>query len=265
MWEDTHYIDKIVKENGWQRGKVPKEYDFTIITIVKNLDSYKEFCECLKKQVGTNAVEIIAIPNFYNTFTSAYKALNIASDIAFGKNLILCHDDILVPNNWLNTIKKNINELDSNQIQWGVLGPAGVNIDDDKGIYFLLDNNMNIINSSIKNRQEVFSLDELCLITKKSNGLRFSDKQLTGFHFYGGNICIESKLKNLKNFSIPCYCFHKSDGTKNISTQEKWNLYEESLKSFHLWVKSKGIKQWRTTTAKGINDEITIFTKKPNS
>lgn len=269
MWEDTHYIKARINDNGWQRAKLPKEVDFSIITLVYNLDEYREFCESLRYQIGSYSVEVIGIPNFFNLFESAYKGLNTAADTANGKHIIFCHDDIVVPKDWLYRIRKNILELDAMNTRWGVLGPAGVFLDNDHSAYFLLDESMQpmwqkdptILHD--KTRYEISSLDELCLITKRSNSLRFSDKNLSGFHFYGVNLCLEAQIKGYKNFSIDAYCHHKSDGNKNVATLEKYQTYENDARSFHMWARSKGFKTWRSTTAKAVNDTITMFIKKP--
>ncbi len=270
MWEDTNYMKHRITSNGWMKGKRPNSVDFSIITLVYNLKDYEDLCLSLKSQVGSHSVEIIAIPNFFNQFTSVFKALNTAADTANGKTLIFCHDDIVVPPDWLTRIRSHVNNLDNQKIPWGVIGPAGVFENKNQSAFFLTDSRGNQLWKTQphilheQTRYEVSSLDELCLITKKSNNLRFSDNHLTGFHFYGVNICSEAKLKNLKVFAIDSYCYHKSDGYKNISSPEKYQIYEEQAKSFNLWAKTHGINNWRSTTAMGNNNVITLFTKKPS-
>jgi GT2 family glycosyltransferase len=269
MWEDTNLIKNHMINNNWMRGRRPREYDFSVITLVRNIKNYEEFCHSLKKQLGTESVEVIAIPNFFQQFTSVFKALNIAADTANGRHLIFCHEDIIVPPDWILKIKKNINELEQQHVNWGVLGPAGVFLNNNNAAFFLYDVNGNPLYNCVKNiihdktRYEIESLDELCLITKKSNKLRFSDKQLSGFHFYGVNLCLDARLKGYKNFAIDAYCYHKSDGYKNISTPEKYKEFENYAKLFNIYAQSRGITQWRSTTAMGNNGVITLFTKSP--
>jgi GT2 family glycosyltransferase len=270
MWEDTHYLKTRLTSNNWGRAKDPKQVDFSVVTIVYNMENYREFCNSLRKQYGTFTIEVIGIPNFFNFFKSAYKALNTASDLCNGKNIIFCHDDIVVEKDWLHKINKHIVELDAQNVPWGVLGPAGVVQNGNNSPYFLLDNatgepiwktQSNILHDAA--RYEVASLDELCLIVKKSNNLRFNDQQLSGFHFYGGNICIEAHIKGLKTFAIDAYCKHKSDGSKNVSTSEGYKNYENAAKMFHVWAKLRGIGTWRTTTALSVNGNLNLYIKRP--
>jgi GT2 family glycosyltransferase len=271
MWDDTAYIKERVISNNWIQFKRPRQYDISIITLVYNFDHYKDFLNSIKLQNGSHQVEIIGIPNFFNMFKSAYKGLNIATDTANGKYIIYCHDDIIVDENWLNKIKAHIGELESQNVNWGVLGPAGVFLDSSKCAFYLKDHNgqpVSRTNSSVireGTRHNVFSLDELCLITKKSNKLRFTDKLMHGFHFYGANLCVEAITRGMKNYAIDAYCYHRSDGTKNISSPEKYKIYETCAKNFHNYAKLKGLKSWRTTTAMAANDTITLFAKSNSS
>lgn len=274
MWEDTHYLRKELIEHKWSKLKRPPVYDFTIITPVYDLDNYRDFAASLRSQIGSHSVELLAIPNFYNIFDSAYKALNIAGDIANGKIIIYCHDDIVVNTDWLQRIKNKIQELENAQVPIGVLGPAGIT-KNEEGVYFLVDENNVVLPkfhkpqaSAVlgdKTRYEVQTLDELCLITLKKNNLRFDDELLSGWHFYGANICFKALLEGLHNFVIDAFCHHKSDGTKNIDTMKKWNTYEQDAKNFDAWSKTRGIINWRTTTAKSASNILHLFPKKPTS
>jgi GT2 family glycosyltransferase len=259
---DVKYIENKFIENGMIQAKEPKKVDFSIITLVRNLDDYKEFLNTLRKQVGQHTIEIIAIPNFFNSFTSAYKGLNTGIDVASGEIILLCHEDILVPTVWLNKIKSNIVDLFSTQEKVGILGMAGISLNN-APIYYLTNSSGTVLNNYGKHRMEVQSLDELCLITLKSNNLKFNDKAFNGFHFYGSDICLNSKLKGFKNFAIDAHCYHKSDGSKNLKTHESFVKYENDAKRFNEYCKLKGIYNWRSTTAQSINGVLHLFPKHP--
>lgn len=269
MWEDTHYLRKTLIENRWGKIKRPRQVDFSIITPVYDLHNYTDFIDSIKKQVGNHSYEIIAIPNFYNIFNSAYKALNTGADLASGKILIYCHDDIVVTPNWLNKIKEHLSVLESQNIKVGVVGPAGITHSEQSAYYLLNEAGVEFykLNNTIlahQPRYQVQTLDEMCLITYKSNNLRFDDIQLTGWHFYGANICFKAASKGLLNFSIDAYLHHKSDGSKNISTTNSYNSYEECAKRFDTWARQYGIANWRTTTARCSNNTLHLYPKKPS-
>jgi len=272
MWEDTHYLKDRVVKNNWIYSKKQEPVDFSFITLVRDTQKYNQFLTSLSQQMGANSYEVIPIPNYFNQINSAFRGLNIGQDISNGKYLIFCHDDIILSNNWIERLKYHIRNLENNSIQWGVLGPAGITIGSEQGAYFLTTEtgeNIKIKDSSVINDKEIYEvgcLDELCLITKKSTGLRFSDRELSGFHFYGGNLCLESKRLGLRNFAIDCWTFHQSDGNKNVSSKEKFDLFYESAKTFQMWSMKSGITSWRTTTTKCSGprqEDLMIFIDSP--
>lgn len=259
---DVNYIKMKFEQNNMSRATLPKTVDFSIITLVRNLDDYKDFLNGLRKQNGQHSIELIAIPNFYNTFTSAFKGLNTGLDVSSGKIIIFCHEDILITQNWLNKIKKHISELTSEQERIGVLGMAGITLSG-QSIFYLTNHNGTHINNYGKSRFETQTLDELCLCTLKENNLRFNDEYFDGFHFYGADICLSAKLNNMKNYAIDAECYHKSDGSKNLNTPNLFNIYKQLAEKFMNYAKSKGINSWRTTTANCVNGVLQLFPKSP--
>lgn len=263
MYEDTAYFKNKISKYRWNKIP-PEECDISIITLVHDMKEYKNLTDSLKNQKGKHKIEIIAIPNFYNQFESIPLALNNALDVCNGKNVIFIHQDVIVPKDWLNKIRKHIQQLDAERINWGVLGPAGITIDS-KPYYYLSDSSLKKMHKQDKPRNEVFCLDEMCLIINKRNGLRFTDSKLNGFHFYGGDICVTAQTRGLKNFAIDVYCFHNSyDGRKNLMTEDSYKKFVDQAKKFHIMLREKGIKKWRTTTAMGLNNKIIFYLSPPD-
>lgn len=264
MRQDTMYLKRKCDTNGWRRVN-PKQVDFTIVTLAYNYENYCQMLKSLEHQDGDHTIEIIGIPNYHGVYDSIFKAYNNATDVASGKYIIYCHDDIEVTSNFLNRIKANINEFDAKGVKWGVLGPAGIMINTHRSAFYLLDeqgkkfkDTKKMINADDPNI-EVESLDELCLITQKSNDLRFSEKEMTGFHFYGIDICKQGVLKGLRTFAIDAYCHHKSDGSKNIYDRDKFSGFVRHLKAWHAYAKKNKIFHWRTTTAVCNGKVIIVF------
>ena len=267
MREDTLYLKHKCDTFNWKK-KIPEQVDFSIITTVYNLDNYKDLLKSLENQNGNHTIEIIPIPNFYNHFDNMYKALNCGIEVSNGKQLIFAHDDIVVSPEFLNQIKYNIQLLNNANIQYGVLGPAGVLLDQHKFSYYLLDENLNKIEipgNNINNTSlnEVHSLDEMCLIINKYSGLKFNDRQLSGFHFYGINLCLNAKLQGLRNYSINCFCHHKSDGNKNLNSKEKFESFVDQALKFTHFAKNIGVTNWRSTTTHCTKGHLVIYAIPP--
>jgi hypothetical protein len=174
------------------------------------------------------------------------------------------HQDVVVPSDWLNKIKRQIQQLDVERSRWGVLGPAGVTLNHVPH-YYLLNSDMKKIHNNDKPKNEVFCLDELCLILQSSNDLRFTENKLDGFHFYGGDICLQARKKGLQSYAIDAYCFHNSsDGRKNLMSEKSYKDFVDQAIKFHTICKENGVAQWRTTTAMGMNDKILFYLKPPD-
>jgi len=264
MHKDSSYLRGKVSANAITRNKIVN-YDYSIITLVHDFNEYLNFCNSLKTQQGKHSIELIAIPNFNNMYTNVGKAYNNAMDISSGKHVIFLHQDVVVPDNWLNSITKNIKQLEVEQSKWGVIGPAGVTLDH-KAYYYLTDASLTPLNPPNKYKNEVLTLDELCLIINKQTGLRFRDERITGFHFYGADICMNAKSKGLHNFAIDAYCYHNSlDGKKNLRSEESYKNYIDDAKRFHIMLRELNINQWRSTTAFGVNERISLYILPPNS
>jgi hypothetical protein len=224
---------------------------------------YKNLLNCFRSQKGSHSAEIIGIPNYNNLYENIFDALNDACDVAEGKYIIYCHEDILVKNDWLHKIKNIINNLESRSIKWGVLGPAGINKNMTSTNYHLLDKDLEELSIEQNNRIETFeeacALDEMCLIIKKSTGLRFSNKVFKGFHFYAADICAISNSLGFKNFSINAPVYHASDGFKNISTEETFIEYVNMALTAERFMNKLNIKEWRTTTLYSTNEKLIIY------
>jgi GT2 family glycosyltransferase len=263
MHKDSALLHGRAAKNGWLR-KLPKTVEFSIVTLVNDIHVYRNFTTSLKQQDGEHSVEVIAIPNFHNIFNGCGKGLNTALDISSGKYVIFCHQDIIVPKDWLIRLKRAIQSLETDNIKWGVIGPAGVTLNS-VPYYYLLDGKGERLHTPQNPRNDVFCLDELCMVIKKENNLRFRDEHISGYHFYGLDICSDAKKKGLRNFAVNAWCHHSSvDGKGNLKTKEKYDQYLQEAKNAHKYLRTQGISEWRTTTALGKDRRIIFWLTPPD-
>ena len=89
-------------------------------------------------------------------------------------------------------------------------------------------------------------LDEHCLIIRKDSGLRF-DENLTGWHMYGADICLQAYDKGLRCYAIDNRVHHLSD---NLGLDPK---LDEAVKWFKdKWMNRSQFPKYRTTCRAGI-------------
>lgn len=141
---------------------------------------------------------------------SATKGLNEGIEKASNDVVVMVHQDVFLPKTWSGALERALDQLGSEK--WGVLGVAGMTeqwewrgyIEDRGAPWGPWEKELE------GNPIEVYVLDELLMVIKKSDGLRF-DEKLKGFHLYASDICLNAKMQGMKNFVFNGYLKHNSD------------------------------------------------------
>lgn len=148
--------------------------------------------------------------NKYDGFQGVKKFLTKAT----GKYIIICHQDILLSYDKIDTLMKCIEELNKVDPNWGIAGNAGYNGLTQKAIRISDPYEMNASKGSFPAR--VQSLDENFLLIRKDANLAISN-DLTGFHFYGVDLCLVADILGYNAYVIDFHLYHKSGGNCNES------------------------------------------------
>jgi len=243
-------------------------YEMTFIVCTHNLTMLNDCTiSSLLKQERKN-FDLKIIYNLDSEFT-APTALNFGIEEANTEFLILCHHDVIFNPKWTS---KFLGEL-SKYKDFGVAGLAGVKIAPKAPCGVPVDPAANLYvncfgevtypyngNQTHKYGQfpegKVEIIDELAIILKKKNDLRFDEKTLNHFHFYAADICLESLQKGFFNVILNLPAYHKSDGSSSIGTGMQ--LYWREFNKLH--------KKWKktfptvvTTTGFWNGDKIQTF------
>jgi GT2 family glycosyltransferase len=229
---------------------------FSIVTVVSNEEQYTNFLNDLKLQDCEFDFEIVSLPNFNGEYDNCAAALNVGIGLSESEYVIMCHQDLRVPSNWLSNIFDKIREFIIGDITFGVLGMAGswVNRYDSDGVIYLSGNTHDT------KYKEVQCLDELCLIIKSGNSIRFDEERFPHFHCYGSDLCLSYLSKGYRNFAINCPCTHLSDGFKNLTEPKQLDIYiKNTITLYKKW--RNVIPEFRNTTAKfsKIENSITFY------
>jgi len=148
--------------------------------------------------------------NKYDGFKGVKKFLTKAT----GKYIIICHQDILLSYDKIDTLIKCIEELNRLDPNWAIAGNAGYNGLTQKAIRISDPYEMNASKGNFPVR--VQSLDENFLVIRKDANLSISN-DLVGFHFYGVDLCIIANILGHNAYVIDFHLYHKSGGTCNES------------------------------------------------
>ena len=146
---------------------------------------------------------------------SASAACNEALEMATGEIVIFVHQDVFLPAGWFARLESAIQWLDVTDSNWGVLGIYGMTADR-QGRGWVYSTGLGArLGGPFPVPHEVRTLDEVVLVIRRSSGLRF-DEHLPGFHMYGTDICLRAESRGCRNYVVPCFAIHNSNGIRNL-------------------------------------------------
>ena len=194
------------------RGQIGyKHPELSFVLCVNDTSKYVECLGSLLKNKTSRYYEVVPVFNFTNQY-SASKALNIGIDRCKSDLVVMIHQDVLLYENWIDMLFERIQEIEVKNKNWGVVGTAGINAKGDSmGVVYSVDG---VMHWSASIRERVYpaqTVDEHCMVIRKSSGLRF-DEGIIGFHFYGADLCLEALSRGRQNYAILCPIIHNDNG-----------------------------------------------------
>ena len=232
-------------KKGPKRVKNKPKYSILICATKKH--QMKKYLESIKSR---ESYEFLYVNNTKNYMVSS-TALNVLREVSVGEILMYTHQDVYFKSpEPFSRIDKIIGKLGNN---FGVIGPAGVQYNGG--------HNMKGVDFSSKDytfdAMKVHTIDEFCLITKRSNKLEFGE-YLDHFHFYGADICLSAMDRGLRNYVVALDMIHDSGGDGNLKEGDGYDRYrEQARKLYSKW--GKKYKMIGTTTARFSNGYIYYF------
>jgi|APSaa5957512535_1039671.scaffolds.fasta_scaffold51398_1 hypothetical protein len=184
---------------------------FSICTLVTRKNEYEEMLETFYTKGFTNEnSEFLYIDNSETNKADGYSGLNQFLAQSKGKYTIVCHQDIRLEFDNIYKLQECIKEIDKLDPNWSILGNAGVSCD-----FFTKHIRITDPHGSDQRTSEfpakVDSLDENFLVIK--NGLNIGlSRDLSGFHFYGTDLCLQSSLRGYSAYVINFHLRHLSPG-----------------------------------------------------
>jgi hypothetical protein len=214
----------------FREGDAPATDDvrFTVGTLVNDRTQYQQMLESFHRGGFTgDSTEYLYIDNTARDQTCAYRGLNAILGMARGRLVILCHQDVRLFADDMEALTQRIDELQNRDPLWALAGNAGgvapgalaMRITDPHGE----DQNSGNLPA------QVVSLDENFIVVRRSARIGFS-ADLSGFHFYGADICLQAELSGYRSYVIDFHLTHLSAGNKSDAFHKaqdefcgKWN------------------------------------------
>ena len=188
---------------------------FTIATLVNNRTHYDEMrATFLDGGFTAGDCEYLFVDNTGPQQTCAYRGLDRMLAEARGDYVILCHQDVRIVDDGRHELEARLADLDTRDPSWAVAGNAGgiapgrlaIRITDPHGF------NRRVGSLPAK----VTTLDENFMVVKRAARLGFSH-DLTGFHFYGADLCLVADMLGWSAYVIDFHLEHLSGGVKGPS------------------------------------------------
>jgi len=191
--------------------KLPEyPFEFSICTLVTRKEEYSEMLATyMAKGFSTEKCEFLYIDNSEGHTFDAYKGLTHFLRQSNGKYIIICHQDILIHKDNIDDLKLRLSQLDHIDPHWAICGNAGA-AGPNHIVYHITYPNGSV-NSKGKFPLAVSTLDENFLLIKNEASLSLS-RDLTGFHLYGTELCLQASVKGYSAYVIDFDLTHKSRG-----------------------------------------------------
>jgi GT2 family glycosyltransferase len=184
--------------------------------------------EHIKKTSGVKAIEVIEIVNNGEPITKAY---NRGIKQATNDIIVLCHDDIILSEDWAKKIIKHFNTTD-----YGILGVAGTTRLAENGVWW---QDRHLMVGCVKHSHngrtwesrysysngikeiDVVLVDGLFIAINKTKIKKDFDENYDGFHFYDVTFCIRNKAEGVRiGVIFDVHITHKSIGMVNESWEK---------------------------------------------
>lgn len=192
------------------------------ISIVTCVNDFEVYNANIRSGVYAPRTQLLTVDNTKNAM-SAPQALNIGIERSVHEIVVCCHQDVRFPIGWVDALHDQIRQ--TGDPEFGVLGTFGVDLAS-QYVGNIKDPHNNPQLGELPCRAQ--TLDEHCLIIRKTSGLRF-DEELGGFHMYGADICLESMCRGLNNYVVDAWLEHLSGGKADHALmamvekfREKW-------------------------------------------
>lgn len=185
---------------------------YSFCTLVTSLPQYQAMVEGVLRLGFTSAdCEFLYIDNSGSNQADAFSGYNAFLRRASGRYVVLCHQDVMGLEDGREKLDNLLAALSEQDPVWAVCGNAGV---DAQGRRFIRITDPHASDQAIGKPfpRKVMSLDENFIVVKGEANLALS-RDLTGFHWYGSDLCIIADILGWTAYVIDFHLRHDSRGS----------------------------------------------------
>lgn len=211
----------------------------------------------------------------YEGYDSAARALNTGLDESAAPIVVFAHQDVYLPKGWLARLAAQIDLLEQDHPNWGVLGLYGRTLEGGEIGLVWSSGLGRVVGQGGFRPTQAETLDELVLVLRRASGLRF-DEGIPGFHMYGTDIVMQGRVSGAPSFVVDAPAIHNSRPVRTLTgayadayryMQRKWrkHLPIRNLSSDIVWHPVKlwkaqwnGVKLYKRNVVRPKRDAVEI-------
>lgn len=156
-----------------------------------------------------------AVPCIVETgYANVPTAYNHAAAEARTDLLCFAHQDVFLPEGWVEALVGQVGLVAERDPDWGVLGSAGVVIRDNtkEWVGHALDGG-DAFGKPEGLPAEADTLDEMLLVCRKQDAA--FDEMMPSHHLFGAELCLRLRREGRRSYAIDAYCEHHSTQPRN--------------------------------------------------
>ena len=182
---------------------------FTIATIVNDGAQYEEMRRSFDAAGFAGDCEYLALDNREGNRFEAYGGIRTLLTRARGNYVIVCHQDVRLMTDGRVQLGERLGELDRLDPLWALAGNAGGT---EQGLAMRISDPHGENQSVGVLPAVVRSLDENFIILKRSAMIAPS-ADLSGFHLYGTDLCLQARMRGHSAYVIDFHLRHLGRGS----------------------------------------------------
>jgi hypothetical protein len=200
------------------------EYTFSVCSLVRDMARYDNLLTSFAEFGFTseNSEFLVADNRVRNEFDGYNWHKRLYGECR-GKYIIYCHEDIVLIDHGFDRLVEALEDLEQHDPRWLVAGVAGCAWRQDNGQS--RHQILRITDKYGKDRRHgdmpgrVESLDECFIVTKRESPV-FSSYDLSGFHYYGADLCSMAELAGGSAYAIDFHLRHDGNAARGPSFRQ---------------------------------------------
>jgi hypothetical protein len=195
--------------------------NFSVCALVQSQQKYDRLLASFKRLGFTSATsEFLAADNRDGNRFDGYSWQRALLAQARGRYVIFCHDDIELTEQGQDALLSLLNDLTLRDPSWLLAGVAGGRFRPASHNRQMLTFHISDIYGQDRRRgampARVETLDECFILMRRLRPV-LPSLDLTGFHFYGPDLCLQAELQGGSAYAIDFHLRHHGRGTKGPS------------------------------------------------